>query len=470
MAKDLSKFDLLEPEDDDDIEEGDDRYDFELESIVKSKGLHVKAESETELSFSRDSVNPIVKDLPLEPVGDELALINTKAPDLSKFKTEVITLTLKAFDLESEFDDDVFDEAAARDMGEQAKKQGLPVLLASESDEKDHTHKAINTKGIVYDYFMKDGGLYYKAFFPLTTRNRPYVEDILAGLYTKSSIGLFMDMANYICSVCNTSMASKQCPHQPGEYTHDGRKVKAIIKKVARNAEISLVAIPKRIESKVVQMSKEAEPTQEIEKVEENPTNTDVEEPTKSIEIELNLSDSSNNELAGLRAEIDELKSLLKTLLSSPDRINNNNTNVKEVVMEQEVEQPAAEPAQEVQPTEEESKEKATEIKPAVDSPHEVEGPKHAAMHKELTDRLDNVLSVLNTKSEADNQAIELVKSFAESLIAKVDSIATKVDGLVTKANEVKNESFEKALTKSYSNNNVTVHPNQALLERLNIQ
>lgn len=196
-----------------------------------------------------------------EPTAGELGLINEKALgklDGSELKaSDVVALTIRAAAVDSPSDDDIIELPVLEFLAQDAKAVGLPIFLASEYDEKDHTRKASNTKGIVYDAYVKDNTLFYKAYFPKSTRNTPYIEDILNGLYTKTSVGFYINPVDYHCSACRIPMADKACPHQVGDYLPGGAKVKGVITKASRNAEISLVGVPARTESRVLSMSQD---------------------------------------------------------------------------------------------------------------------------------------------------------------------------------------------------------------------
>lgn len=266
------------------------------------------------------------------PNDDELELINSRNP-IPLRKDSGIVLRIHAVNREEDRGKDVFEEYAMERMGQLSVKNRIPILLAGDGDFSDHFWMSKNTKGFVFDYELKDNVLYYKAFFPLTSTNRPVVENILHGLYTKGSVGFAINPKDYICSACDRPIVSKECPHVPGD---DGVFTK--IKDVVDNFEYSLVAVPMVPDSGIPKQKGVILMQEEDVKVEENLVETEekLEEipVEKTIKINLELNEESKNLLASLE---NFSKNLTNDKITYDDTIQDNK--MSEEVIEQKEEE-----------------------------------------------------------------------------------------------------------------------------------
>jgi hypothetical protein len=517
--------------------------DSEVLEILKDKGCRATVEDGL-LKPQFEYAKPIQKadqsrsGNRFEPDADELALINQKALGTIDGKdlkaSDVVSLTIRAAASESPSDDDIINPDVLEFLAADAKEVGLPVLLASYSDEKDHTRKAINTKGIVYDAYVKDNTLFYKAYFPKSARNTPYIEDILNGLYTKTSVGFFMNPADYHCSSCRISMADKACPHQVGDYMPNGQRIKGVITKASRNAEISLVATPARTESRALKMSESEDNIVDkneqdrleavgakallkfgqdgkpegivapIVKLEENANCTAVGSNsfgavTSSDAIAVGISNLGITELgldvnplAELKSEMElemskykEEIELLKSKLA--DRINSESTILDNTMSEEKKDDVSKELGQINVPALPDVGGDA-EVKPAVDSHHQViEPPKHIDLKKEAEDALAKLESIAKNIDEIPENAkkdkhlailgymtevgSKLEKGLTD-LVASNTSLINKVSDLEAQVkSQAKEKTIEQAIESGKASSQVVQKsPNQALLDRLLIK
>lgn len=126
----------------------------------------------------------------------------------------------------------------------QAVENKIPFLVASKSDCEDHTWKAINGFGFVYNAQVKDGGLFYDVYIPENNRTKDILDAIFSAQINKLSIGFSMSQMDLTCNSCKRAIVSSDCPHQPGEIDEKGNVVTTTIEDTKGNYEISGVAVP----------------------------------------------------------------------------------------------------------------------------------------------------------------------------------------------------------------------------------
>lgn len=196
------------------------------------------------------------------PTEQELEKINNnlKVPD--RVKTDSgISLRIQAADSDIDRGRDQFQPKALDSMASLAIENRIPLFLAGPASEEDHHWLGVNTKAHIYDAYVENGKLIYKAYFPITTSNRSVIEDVLAGLYDKVSVGFSMSPAEYYCSECNCPIASNQCPHDIND------DIYFKIMDVVDNFEVSLVGVP--MQSKARVLGKGVDMSDEIKKLAE---------------------------------------------------------------------------------------------------------------------------------------------------------------------------------------------------------
>jgi hypothetical protein len=120
---------------------------------------------------------------------------------------------------------------------------------------KDHNWTVDNIVGKIYDARVENGELLLDCFFPKTSKNLPVVENVLAGIYCKVSVGFAADPQEMVCSACSNSMFDVLCKHQPGDILADGSTVILLYKGVTDAFEVSLVSIPMERDARVLQNS-----------------------------------------------------------------------------------------------------------------------------------------------------------------------------------------------------------------------
>lgn len=189
------------------------------------------------------------------PSKDELKLINSKKASLETVKEQSGYVVVQQATNAGNRPDrraEAFNDFALNRMGQYAVKNLIPWLVASKSDCEDHTWKAINTYGFVFDYFVKDGALFYKVYIPENNSTKDILDRLFMGQLNKLSVGFSLSYADVMCSACKTiSVVDERCDHSPGDMDERGKMVYAIITDVKDNYEISSVAVPCQAEANV---------------------------------------------------------------------------------------------------------------------------------------------------------------------------------------------------------------------------
>lgn len=240
----------LEMEEDEGEEE---EKSLSIKEVIAAKNLKVTLSEDNSQIKSTVSMKMARKSKREDyyPTDEELALINQSITKVDVAKEEGYVFQLIAADDQIDRGLERFSKNALLKMADLAVKNQIPVLLATNGTWGDHEWLAKNCKGVVFDAFIDKGKLIYKAYFPNTDSNKEVVQDILAGLLSKLSVGFAMDLIDYECSVCKGPIISAKCPHQLGAKTENGDYVFALIKNVMDNFEVSLVAVPMQSQTNI---------------------------------------------------------------------------------------------------------------------------------------------------------------------------------------------------------------------------
>lgn len=212
-----------------------------IQEILSNKGIEAEATEDGNLSKT-----VILKVLKSEedyfPTESELKIINGMPSTLRKLsKEEVRVFTFQAADTNVDRAYEHFTKQALQKMAELAVKNSIPFLT---DGDYDHQTRQRNVKGVVFDAMEKGGKLLYKVYLPVIARTKDVIECILAGLYSKLSVGFSLSLEDYVCDTCKKSMFYSECPHFPGSTDEKGNLVTVSIKGVKDNYEISGVAVP----------------------------------------------------------------------------------------------------------------------------------------------------------------------------------------------------------------------------------
>jgi len=240
-----------------------------VEQIIKEKKLAFKDQGDGTLLSSMELDGVILaavqKDGELDresyrPTPEQLAMINKSGvPKTTQKENSGYVFTLQATNAGNRPDrrSEAFTDSAHAKMGYYAVKNHIPYLVASKSDCEDHTWKAMNAYGFVFNAYVKDGALMYETYIAEKDFTKDILDRLFDGPMNKLSVGFSMNYADVMCSVCmDKSIVDEECPHQPGMMDKkSGQKVVAIITDVVDNYEISAVAVPCQAEANVTQDS-----------------------------------------------------------------------------------------------------------------------------------------------------------------------------------------------------------------------
>ena len=174
------------------------------------------------------------------PTDDELALINEREIGLDTIqKDDVVVLKILAADSNVDRGNDQFQPEALKRMAELAIANKIPMFLSYFGEPKDHDHKSVSARATCFDAFVENGDLIYKMVFPLSEFNIDFLNEVIHGVHNKVSVGFLISPDQYLCSICNEPIVSRDCPHEPGE---GGCFCK--IMDVVDNLELSFAGIP----------------------------------------------------------------------------------------------------------------------------------------------------------------------------------------------------------------------------------
>lgn len=168
------------------------------------------------------------------PTPEELSLIN-KYTNVDLKKEEVLVFTLSSANQDVDRASDQFTAKALKDMAE---------LSADKPYLENHDWDIKSVKGKIFDAKVANKQLIQKVYVPIQAENESFIKGMLNGLLNKVSVGFSMAPKDYVCSSCNKSLYSMECPHYPGGRDKEGNPIVGIIKGVADYFEISNVAVP----------------------------------------------------------------------------------------------------------------------------------------------------------------------------------------------------------------------------------
>lgn len=222
-----------------------------LKEIVKDKGLDVIVKDDNSLAsnlpvcvLKAQKKGPRTRE-DYRPTKSQLTLINqTTLEDASESTGYVFRF--QATNTKNTVDRGLqrLSDRALKSLATQAIENKIPFLVSSKADCEDHTWKAINSYGFVFDAMAKDGGLFYDVYVPDNERTKDILDAVFSAQINKLSIGFSMSEMDLQCDSCKRAIVDADCPHQPGSLDEKGHVVTTTILDTKGNYEISGVAVP----------------------------------------------------------------------------------------------------------------------------------------------------------------------------------------------------------------------------------
>lgn len=227
--------------------EDDKSFDYEQAAeVAKAKGLFPVegdlVKKRLGLQFANKSVDTVAtkgakgksKGEDYFPTPEELALIN-KYTNVDFAKEEVMVFSLVSADQNVDRAGDQFTSKGLKDMADMSPDK--PYLM-------NHDWEIGSVMGKIFDAKVANKQLQQKVYVPIRENTKDFIQGMLDGLYNKVSVGFAMNPKDYVCSSCQKSLYSMECPHYPGGKDKEGKPIIGIIRGVKDYFEISNVAVP----------------------------------------------------------------------------------------------------------------------------------------------------------------------------------------------------------------------------------
>ena len=239
-----------------------------IDKVAKAKGLeHYKSvddgyiSSKSMVSFSNFGKSSLED---YYPTDEELGEINANHSLVNMKKEDLIVIPIRAADMEVDRGGEHFTKDALESFVPLYK--GKALLL-------DHNWTTDHEIGRIFDAKVVNDSLMVKAYIPMNVHNNKLINNILAGVHGRASVGFSMDIRNVTCDSCQQAVSRKgpptqgplessgymdsmtsifdedNCPHKPGAMDEYGNKTTVTLHKVADVMELSLVPVPMQTKS-----------------------------------------------------------------------------------------------------------------------------------------------------------------------------------------------------------------------------
>lgn len=211
-----------------------------FKEFVENKGVDVELSSDNRtlrvkglMSFT-NSGKKTMEDY--KPSQEDMDVINKDHSNMDLSRDAILTFTLRSADLAVDRSYEHFTEPALQKMAEMSV--GKSFLM-------DHDWTTSSHIGKIYSASVENGSLLQKVYMLNDEFNKKTINNILAGIYNKVSVGFGVDLGAMMCDSCGTkSYYDEICPHTVGSMDERKGLTTITIKDVSDYFEVSLVPVP----------------------------------------------------------------------------------------------------------------------------------------------------------------------------------------------------------------------------------